>query len=317
MQHNGQEFLWVEKWRPQKIEDCILSANLKATFQQFVDQRNVPNLLLAGSAGVGKTTVARAMLEEIGSEYIIINGSNDRNIDTLRNEVGQFASTMSLMGDDSRRMIILDEADYLNPQSFQPAFRYQMEVTSKNCGYILTCNHEDRIIPEIHSRCSVIKFGITGEEKAQLAAAFLHRVEEILEFEKVEYDKRAVAELIMKHFPDWRRCLNELQRYSASGKIDTGILVQISDNNFLELIKMIKAKEFTSMRKWVGVNTEIEFNSLCRKFYNMAYDIVKDDSIPVIILIIGEYQRSISQCADPEIQKVCMLTEMMQNVEWK
>ena len=229
-----QDFLWVEKYRPKTVEDTILPTDLKATFQQFVEQKNVPNLILTGGPGVGKTTIAKAMLEELGCTYIVINGSMNGNIDTLRNEIKNFASTVSFSG--GRKYVILDEADYLNPQSTQPALRNFMEEFSANCGFILTCNFLNRIIAPLHSRCSVVQFKINAADKPKLAARFLKRMTGILEKENVEFELAVVAQLIMKHFPDWRRVLNELQRYSATGKIDTGILANISSDNFKTLV---------------------------------------------------------------------------------
>ena len=255
-----EEFLWVEKYRPKTIEEVILPVELKQTFQQFVDQKNIPNLILSGSSGVGKTTVARAMLEQLGCDYIIINGSMNGNIDTLRNEILNFASSVSLSG--GRKYVILDEADYLNPNSTQPALRNFMEEFSKNCGFILTCNFKNRIIEPLHSRCSVIDFKITKKDMAKLANHFFKRVHNILEIENVEFDKQVVAEIIQKFFPDWRRVINELQRYSATGKIDSGILTNLQQTSIKELIDMIKDKNYTNMRKWVKNNLDTDVNDL-------------------------------------------------------
>ena len=243
-----EEFLWVEKYRPHKIADCVLPENLKNTFQKFVDDGNIPNLLLSGSAGVGKTTVARAMLDEINADYIVINGSMNGNIDTLRNDIRNFAATVSFGG--GRKYVILDESDYLNANSTQPALRNFMEEFSSNCGFILTCNFVNRIIDPLHSRCSVIEFKIDAKEKATLAKEFLLRACDILTTEGITYDKKVLAEVIMKHFPDWRRVLNELQRYAASGNIDSGILASVDNVEIKELVKYLKACEFESMRKW-------------------------------------------------------------------
>ena len=251
------EILWVEKYRPQTIKDAILPFELKQTFQQFVDNQNCPNLLLSGSAGCGKTTVAKAMLEELGCTYMMINGSEESGIDVLRNKIKNFASTVSM--DGNRKYVILDEADYLNPQSTQPALRGFIEEFSKNCGFILTCNFKNRIIEPLHSRCSSIEFRIPNEEKPQLAMDFMNRLEVILNNEQIYYDKKVVASLIQKFFPDWRRVLNELQRYSASGKIDAGILVNLSEDSIKELLTFLKGKEFTNVRRWIVNNLDNPF----------------------------------------------------------
>ena len=258
-----EEFLWVEKYRPKTIEETILPIELKAVFQQFVDQQNIPNLILSGSAGVGKTTVARAMLEQLGCDYIVINGSMNGNIDTLRNEILNFASSVSLSG--GRKYVILDEADYLNANSTQPALRNFMEEFSRNCGFILTCNFKNRIIEPLHSRCSVIDFKIGKKEMAKLAMQFMKRVSNILNSENIEFDKAVVAEVIQKHFPDWRRVLNELQRYSATGKIDSGILANLQQVSIKELVSMLKEKNFSGLRKWVGENLDNDQNSIFRQ----------------------------------------------------
>ena len=238
-------FLWTEKYRPKTVADTILPPDLRKVFQQFVDQKNVPNLLLTGSSGVGKTTVAKAMLEELGCDYIVINASMNGNIDTLRYDIQNFASAMSLQG--GRKYVILDEADYLNANSTQPALRNFMEEYSKNCGFILTCNFKNRIIEALHSRCSVIDFKISKKDSVKLAEQFYKRVDKILKAEKVEYEPAAVAEVIKKYYPDWRRVLNELQRYSALGKIDTGILTNMQEANISELIKQMKDKNFAAL----------------------------------------------------------------------
>jgi DNA polymerase III delta prime subunit len=272
-----EQFLWVEKYRPKTVSDTILTAELKKTFQQFVDQKNIPNLILSGTAGVGKTTVAKAMCEELECDYIVINGSMNGNIDMLRNDISQFASSVSLMG--GRKMVILDEADYLNPQSTQPALRNFMEEFSANCGFILTCNFVDRIIEPLHSRCSVIKFKIPKSELPELAKQFMQRVCGILDTEGVEYEKPVVAEVIKSHFPDWRRVINELQRYSATGKIDTGILSNFSDNALAKLIDYMKDKNFTAVRKWVG-EADIEPTEFFRAFFDKSEDYIGKGSVP-------------------------------------
>jgi len=308
------DFLWVEKYRPHKIEDCILPESLKSTFSEFVKQGSIPNLLLTGSQGTGKTTVARAMCEELGLDYIEINGSMNGGIDTLRNEIKNFASTISFTG--TRKMVILDEADYLNAQSTQPALRNFMEEFSKNCGFILTCNFKNRIIEPLHSRCSVIEFKIPSSQKPKLAAQFHKRACGILEQEGIEFDKAVVAEVVTKHFPDWRRVLNELQRYSVTGKIDSGILANLGEENFKGLVDLLKNKRFNDMRKWVGENLDTEPTAFFRKFYDMASTYMKPNSIPQLVLLLGRYQYQSAFVADQEINTVAFLTEVMVEAEW-
>ena len=271
-----QEFLWVEKYRPNRLEDCILPDELKNTFQQFINQQNIPNLLLSGSAGVGKTTVAKAMLEELGADYIVVNGSLHGNIDTLRNEIMAFASTVSFA--EGRKYVILDEADYLNPQSTQPALRNFMEEYSKNCGFILTCNFKNRIIEPLQSRCSVIDFLFPKKLAPSLAGSFFTRVKTILDQEEVKYDEKVLAEIIQRHFPDWRRVLNELQRYSVSGIIDVGILSNSSQNAFKSLIALLKGKQFSDMRKWVAQNIDSDPTSIMRQLYDSSSEVIKPSS---------------------------------------
>lgn len=309
-----EQFLWVERYRPRKIEDCILPDELKNTFQKFVDDGSIPNLLLSGTAGVGKTTVARAMLEQINADYIVINGSMNGNIDTLRNDIRNFAATVSFTG--GRKYVILDEADYLNANSTQPALRNFMEEYSSNCGFILTCNFANRIIAPLHSRCSVVEFKINGKQKAPLAKQFMDRVNTILDTEGIEYDKKVVAELIMKHFPDWRRVLNELQRYAASGKIDSGILAQMDNLDIRELSKLLKVKDFTSMRKWVATNSSMDANMLFRKLYDVSTETMQSESIPELVLILAEYQYKAAFVVDQEINTAACLTKIMMDCEW-
>jgi DNA polymerase III delta prime subunit len=310
-----QDYLWVEKYRPKTVEDTILPADLKATFQQFVEQKNVPNLILTGGPGVGKTTIAKAMLEELGCTYIVINGSMNGNIDTLRNEIKNFASTVSFSG--GRKYVILDEADYLNPQSTQPALRNFMEEFSANCGFILTCNFLNRIIAPLHSRCSVIQFKISNTDKPKLAGRFMKRVTGILEKENVEFEQKVVAELIMKYFPDWRRVLNELQRYSATGKIDTGILANISQDNYKALVERMKAKDFSGIRKWVAENLDNEPSALFRKIFETTNEYVEPNSIPKLVLYMADYQYKSAFVVDQEINFVAFLTEVMMDCEFK
>lgn len=309
------EFLWVEKYRPKKISDCVLPIKLKETFQEFVNQSNVPNLLLTGGPGVGKTTVARAMLEELNADYIVINGSMNGNIDTLRNEIMQFASTVSFTG--GRKYVILDEADYLNPNSTQPALRNFMEEFSNNCGFILTCNFKNRIIEPLHSRCSVVEFSIDKDEKMKMASQFLNRISSILDTENIKYDKKTVAELITKYFPDWRRVINELQRYSATGQIDSGMLANNGEASITELVKHLKAKSFTEMRKWVAYNSDIDTATLFRKLYDISSTEFKQRSIPQLVVLMADYQHKAAFVADQEINNVAFFTEVMSSCEFE
>ena len=309
------EFLWVEKYRPKTINDCVLPDTLKKTFQEFVNKDNIPNLLLTGGPGVGKTTVAKAMLEEINADYITINGSMNGNIDTLRTEIKDFASTVSFSA--SRKYVILDEADYLNPQSTQPALRNFMEEYSKNCGFILTCNFKNRIIEPLHSRCSVIEFNISKDIKPQLAKNFYIRVQSILNAENVVYDKKVLASLITQYFPDYRRVLNELQRYSALGNIDSGILSTTSDVTIDELVNNLKSKSFSDMRKWIAQNSDTDPAAIMRKLYENANSKMKPHSIAQLVLILADYQYKAAFVADQEINLVACMTEIMANCEFE
>ena len=307
-------FLWTEKYRPTNISDTILPDNLKSTFDDFI-KNGIPNLLLSGGPGVGKTTTAKAMLDQVGSDYLVINGSMNGGIDTLRNDIKSYASTVSLNG--GRKFVILDEADYLNPQSTQPALRNFMEEYSKNCGFILTANYKNRIIEPLHSRCSVIEFVISKQDKPTLANKFLQRVQHILKEENVDYDKKAVVELIIKYFPDWRRIINELQRYSSSGKIDVGILTQMSDGSFNSLVQALKKKEFNQMRKWVAENLDNDPTTIYRKLYDSCNTNMKETSIPILVTTIADYQYKSAFVADQEINLVACLTALMIECEFK
>lgn len=308
------EFLWVEKYRPRAIVDTILPSDLKQTFQQFVDQKEIPNLLLTGRAGVGKTTVAKAMLEQLGCDYIVINGSMNGNIDTLRNEIRQFASSVSFTG--TRKYVILDEADYLNPQSTQPALRNFMEEFSKNCGFILTCNFRNRIIDPLISRCSVVDFKIPKSERPALAAEFFKRACEILKRENIPFKQEVLASVVEKHFPDFRRTLNELQRYSATGSIDVGILTNFTESKFKDLVGLLKAKNFSGIRKWVG-EADVDDAVFFRTLYDTSSDYLQSSAIPQLVLIIADYQYKAAFVADKEINTVACLTEVMINCEFK
>ena len=300
--------LWVEKYRPKKVEDCILPDTIKTTFQEYVNKKEIPNLLLSGSAGVGKTTIAKALCEEVGCDYIVINGSDESGIDVLRTKIKHYASSVSLSG--GRKVIIIDEADYLNPNSTQPALRGAIEEFSSNCSFIFTCNFKNRIIDPIHSRCSVVDFKINGN-KAKMAAQFFKRVEWILEQEKIKYDKEVVAAVITKHFPDNRRILNELQRYSISGVIDKGILSNITDIQLDNLVKGLKEKDFAVVRKWVTSNLDNDPTRIYRKLYDTLYEQLKPNSVPQLVLHLAKYQYQAAFVADHEINMTACLTEIM------
>lgn len=311
------EYLWCQKYRPRTVADTILPKDLKDTFQKFVDDKNVPNLLLSGGPGVGKTTIARAMLDELGADYIIINGSMNGNIDTLRVDIQNFASTMSFTG--GRKYVILDEADYLNANSTQPALRNFMEEFSKNCGFILTCNFVNRIIEPLHSRCSLINFNINAADRPKLAAQFFKRTLGILDAENVQYEQKAVAELINSYFPDWRRVLNELQRYAATGKIDSGVLRNKSSETIEELIAYLKNKKFTDVRKWVGENSDMDSATLYRALYDiLPTKLNSTSSVADSIIILAEHEYKEAFVANPEINRMAALVTIMAEInDWK
>jgi DNA polymerase III delta prime subunit len=312
----SSEFLWVEKYRPQKIDDCILSDSIKKTFKEFIENGDMPNLLLSGTAGTGKTTVAKALCEELGYTTLIINGSLDRNIDTLRNEIASFASTVSF--DGGKKCIVLDEADYLNPQSFQPALRGFIEQFSKNVRFILTCNYKDKIIEPIHSRTTLVDFRSGNKERPQLMGGFMNRIVDILNEENVKIEsKPVIAEVIKKHFPDMRRTLNELQRYSAGGVIDKGILANVGETDVKQLMKHLKDRDFGSMRQWVVDNIDTDPVRIFRTIYDNMHAYLEPSSVPQVVLLIGEYQYKQAFVQDREINLVAFLTEVMVEAEWK
>ena len=310
-----EKFLWVEKYRPTNVDECILPNNLKQTFKEFVKQKTIPNLILSGGAGVGKTTIANAMINEIGATSMMINGSEESGIDVLRTKIKNFASTSSLEG--GRKYLILDESDYLNPQSTQPALRGFMEEFHKNCGFILTCNYKNRLIEPLHSRCSGVDFKIPKGEINKLCTQFFKRVKSILDEEAIKYDDKVILELITKYFPDWRRTLNELQKYSVSGQIDSGILVNLSEVNINELMDALKNNEFTTVRKWIVNNLDNDPNRMYRLVYDSLYDYLDGSTIPHAVLIIGKYSYQSAFVADQDINMLACMTELMSTVKFK
>ena len=308
-------FLWVEKYRPKTINDCILSSTIKGTLNDLVKEEQVPNLMFTGPAGVGKTTVARAICDMTNSDYIIINGSDEgRMIDTLRTKMTQFCSTISLQG--GRKVVIIDEADYMNPDSVQPAMRGFIEKFAENCSFIFTCNYKNRIIEPIHSRCAVVDFTSPKSEKPEFAFECMNRCDHILNSENVKYDKRVIVELINKHFPDFRRVLNEMQRYSTSGTIDSGILANMGELNLNALVTALREKNFPNMRQWVTSNVDNDPASVYRKIYDKLYEVVDKGSIPQAVLIIADYQYKSAFVADQEINLVACLIELMAECEF-
>ena len=310
------EFLWVERYRPQKLQDCILPEGLQKTFESIVASREMHNLLLSGTAGLGKTTVARALCKELQLDYILINGSEESGIDTLRTKIKQFASTVSLLG-NGPKVVILDEADYLNPQSTQPALRGFIEEFSNNCRFILTCNFKNRIIEPLHSRCAVIEFNTSKSQLVDLCGRFHRRLVTILKTENIEFDQKVLAELIMKYAPDWRRIINECQRYGASGKIDSGLLANLGDINIQTLVKSLKEKDFKAMRSWVVNNMDLEPAAIFRKIYDNMVQYASPQSIPEIVLILAEYQYKDAFVADHELNMVACMTQLMASAQWK
>ena len=311
------DFLWVEKYRPKTVQECILPDSIKDTFQQFVDKGEIPNLLLSGPAGCGKTTIARALCEQLGADYIVINGSDEgRFLDTVRNQAKNFASTVSLSATGTHKVIIIDEADNTT-HDVQLLLRANIEAFYNNCRFIFTCNYKNKIIEPLHSRCAVVEFSISGKQKQTIAAEFFRRLVSILDTERIESEKKVLAELINKHFPDWRRVLNECQRYSASGTIDSSILAEFSDVKTSDLIRKLKEKNFTEVRKWVVSNLDNDPGVILRRVYESLTDAVVPPSIPVAVLIIAKYQYQIAFVADQEINLLAALTEIMCECEFK
>ena len=303
------DFLWVEQYRPKTIDDCILPDSLKTLFKSFIKKGELSNLLFSGTPGIGKTTVAKALCEELNCDWIMINGSEEGGIDVLRNKIKNFASTVSLSG--GKKVVILDEADYLNPQSTQPALRGFIEEFSKNCRFIFTCNYKNRIISPLHSRCSVIDFTIESSQKPTIAGGIFQRILHILKTERIDYNEQVVVELVQKFFPDFRRVLNELQKYSASGKIDSGVLANLDDESLQEVLSFIRDKEFSKMRKWVALNIHNDPQAIYRKIYDALFTRMENSSVPQAIIILSDYTYKSAFVADQEVNMVACMTELM------
>lgn len=310
-----KHILWTEKHRPQTVDECILPDRLKIPFQEYVKQKNIPSLMLTGGAGVGKTSIAKAMCNEVGCDYLVINGSDESGIDTFRTKIKQYASSMSL--DGQRKVIIIDEADYLNPNTTQPALRNAMEEFASNCSFIFTCNYKNRIIEPLHSRCSVIDFTLRGSEKSKIASLFFKRILGILDSEKVEYEPPVVAEFVQRHFPDFRRVLNELQRYSKFGKIDSSLLTQLNDNIKIDsIVSYLKNKDYASLRKWISTN-DVDPNTIFQEIFDSLPNIILPASIPNAVILMADYQYKHAFVANPQINLMAFFLELMMSVEFK
>ena len=313
----SENFLFVEKYRPRKIEDCILPDVTKKTFLDFIEKGEIPNLLLSGPPGIGKTTVAKALCEELGVDYYVINGSDEgRFLDTVRNQAKNFASTVSLQANGKHKVIIVDESDNTTPD-VQLLLRANIETFYNNCRFIFTCNYKNKIIEPLHSRCAVVEFGIKGKDKTKLAGSFFRRVQQILDKEGVECDEKVLAELVSKHFPDFRRVLNECQRYSVGGRIDSGILAAFSDVAVNDLIQNLKEKNFSEVRKWVVSNLDNDVTVLMRRIYDALYNALENNSIPAAVLVLAKYQYQAGFVADQEINMLACLTEIMCECEFQ
>ena len=311
------DFIWVEKYRPKTIDECILPDSIKKTFQDFLNAGEIPNMLLSGPPGIGKTTVAKALCNQLGVDYYVINGSDEgRFLDTVRNNAKNFASTVSLTSESKHKVIIIDEADNTT-SDVQLLLRASIEEFSKNCRFIFTCNYKNKIIDPLHSRCSVVDFSVNKKDKPTIAAQFFARINHILDKENIKSDKKVVAELISKHFPDWRRVLNECQRYSVGGEIDSGILASFSDVSINELTKSLKEKNFSEVRKWVNTNLDNDTTLLFRRIYDSLYETLVVSSIPAAVLVLAKYQYQVAFVADQEINLLACLTEIMVECEFK
>lgn len=313
---NDEQFLWVEKYRPKTVDECILPDSIKNTFKDYISRGQLPTFLLDGTAGVGKTTIAKALCNEINAEYLFINGSDEgRSIDVLRNSIRGFASSVSMF--DQPKIIIIDEADYMNPQSVQPALRSFIEEYSANCRFIFTCNYKNRIIEPLRSRCTLVDFRLDSKDKATMMAQFYKRATQILKQENIDFDAKVVAEIVGKFFPDYRKVLMELQRYSVSGKIDSGILVNLSEESYKELFRMMKSKSWKDVRVWVGKNSDLETQTLFRQFYDNIYTLFENDSIPIVVEILGEYDYKSAFVSDKEINTMCAMSSIMARCKFK
>mgnify|MGYP001176053829 FL=1 len=311
------DFIWVEKYRPKTIQECILPKETKKTFQDFLNRGEIPNMLLAGPPGIGKTTVAKALCNELGCDYLVINGSDEgRFLDTVRNSAKNFASSVSLQGSSRHKVIIIDEADNTT-NDVQLLLRASIEEFNRNCRFIFTCNYKNKIIEPLHSRCSVVEFAVKGKDKANLASEFYKRIQSILETENVDFEPKVLIELVKKHFPDWRRVLNECQRYSVGGKIDSGVLASFSDVAVESLIKNLKEKNFPEVRKWVVNNLDNDTSVLMRRIYDSVYQSLVPSTIPAAVLVLAKYQYQGAFVADQEINMLACLTEIMVECEFK
>ena len=311
---NVNDLIWVEKYRPQSVEFCILPERLKQLFTRIVEEKSIPNMILSGTAGVGKTTIARALCNDVGCDYLFINGSDENGIDTFRSKIKTYASSSSISG--GKKVVIIDEADYMNPHTLQPSLRAAIEEFAANCTFIFTCNYKERLIQPLHSRCTVIDFTLHKEEKVFMAKEFYKNIKNVLVVEGIEFDNAVLIQFVKTYFPDFRRTINELQRYSKMGKIDVGILTNIAHSNIKECVEFLKNKDFRSTRKWVGTN-ELNYDTVFTQIYDALYDIMMPQSIPQAVLILADYQYKSAFVGDKELNLVACLVELMGNCEFK